>query len=196
MNKRIALVLIGLISPIVFADNLAIQEQIELQDSLNSSVNTAVDNDQYPALNSNTSSGNTGNIIGNGLDSSNSKIDNAMSGINSQEQTSKLQINQSELHELNEASSKNNAPVFVSGSNSTTIQQTLMINQENQLSKINDSQQALNTQQMNDIQASNKQASEKADLKLRNELNIADVALNYCVKDSKDCIKDLQKKKP
>ena len=185
MNKRIALVLISLISPIVFADNLAIQEQIELQDSLNSSVNTAVD--------SNTSSG---NIIGNGLDSSNSKIDNAMSGINSQEQTSKLQINQSELHELNEASSKNNAPVFVSGSNSTTIQQTLMINQENQLSKINDSQQALNTQQMNDIQASNKQASEKADLKLRNELNIADVALNYCVKDSKDCIKDLQKKKP
>lgn len=193
MYKRIALVLIGLVSPIVFADNLATQEQIELQDSLNSSVNTAVDNDQYPALNSNTSSG---NIIGNGLDSSNSKIDTAMSGINSQEQNSKLQGNQSELHELNEASSKNNTPVFVSGSNSTTIQQALMINQENQLSKINDSQQAVNTQQMNDIQASNKQASEKADLKLRTELNIADVALNYCVKDSKDCIKDLQKKKP
>lgn len=49
---------------------------------------------------------------------------------------------------------------------------------------------------MNDIQTSNKQASKKADLNLRTELNIADVALNYCVKDSKDCIKDLQKKKP
>ena len=193
MYKRIALVLISLISSSIFADNLATQEQIELQNSLSSSVNTAVDNYQYPALNSNTSSG---NIIGNGLDSSNSKIDTAMSSINSQEQNSKLQGNQSELHELNEASSKNNAPVFVSGSNSTTIQQALMINQENQLSKINDSQQALNTQQMNDIQTSNKQASKKADLNLRTELNIADVALNYCVKDSKDCIKDLQKKKP
>lgn len=191
MYKSIVLILIGLISPISFADNLATQEQIELQDSLSSNVNTAVDNDQYPASSSNT---NTNNMIGNGLDSSNSKVDNVMGGLNSEEQNTKLQENQSELQELNETSSKNNAPVLFSGSNSKTIQQALVINQENQLTKIHDSQNALNTQQTSEIQENNKQSSSN-NLKLSTELNLADVALNYCIKDTKDCLKYLQKRK-
>ena len=188
MFRIIGVIMIYLINSVVFADNLAIQEQIELQDSLNSNANTAVDSNRVPVLSSNLS-----NTIGTELNNSNSNIDNTKSELNSTEQQTMLQGNQYGLHELSEISSKNNAPIFVSGSNSKTIQQALVINQENQLSKINDSQQAVSTQQTNDIYTSNKQASAKSDLKLKTELNLADVALNYCTKSPKECTKELNK---
>lgn len=188
MFRIISVIMTYLMISFVFADNLAMQEQIELQNSLNSTANTAVDSHLVPALSSNTS-----NVVGSELDSSNSNVDNAKSELNSAEQETKLQGNEYGLHELSEASSKNNVPIFVSGSNSTTIQQALVINQGNQLSKINDSQQAVNTQQTNDTYTSNKQASAKSDLKLKTELNIDDVALNYCTKAPKECIKELHK---